>query len=182
MLFILDRAWQSSSDMFQQIAREYAQGLVSSGSRPFDTTTKILNLTSPHHATTTRTPDQKAINETNNMSNVSLSTANPQGPAQPLIYFKFEPFILHVEARTYSHARDLLSVALGCGFKHSGVVTTESRHIVHIRGNLRIDAPVAAVNGGLLVPHGYLRMCVRAANAKLGQVCGDNDGTFPPAL
>lgn len=89
----------------------------------------------------------------------------------PLVYFKYEPFILHVETRTYEHARRILGIALQCGFKHSGVVTTQRRHIVHVRANLKIDAPIANVQGGLLVSPQYIRLCVAAANKKMAEVC-----------
>ncbi|KNC81575.1 hypothetical protein SARC_06110 [Sphaeroforma arctica JP610] len=97
------------------------------------------------------------------------SNKDSQATTPLLIYLKMEPVILHVEARSVERARDILNVALSCGFKSSGIVTTPKRHIIHIRGNLKIDAPIATVSNGLIVSPSYLRILTQAANHKMRQ-------------
>ncbi|KAI8825892.1 methyltransferase TYW3-domain-containing protein [Fimicolochytrium jonesii] len=73
-----------------------------------------------------------------------FTTSTPHDINVPIIYFKFEPFILHVLARTREAADALLTVALACGFANSGI----QNRMVQIRGSLKIDA----VLGWLDVP------------------------------
>eukprot|EP01134_Creolimax_fragrantissima_P007929 CFRG7929T1 len=101
------------------------------------------------------------------MNSACKYTSEDENSLPLLVYFKMEPVILHIEARTIEAARDLLNVALSCGFKSSGIVTTHKRHIIHIRGSLKIDSPIATVNDGLLVTPAYLRILTVAANQKM---------------
>eukprot|EP00123_Amoebidium_parasiticum_P021175 comp62930_c0_seq1/m.47929 comp62930_c0_seq1/g.47929 ORF comp62930_c0_seq1/g.47929 comp62930_c0_seq1/m.47929 type:complete len:317 (-) comp62930_c0_seq1:224-1174(-) len=109
------------------------------------------------------------------------------GSDSALVYVRFEPFILHVQARTLEKARVFLRAALNAGFKHSGMVTTNKRNIVSVRGNLRLDAPVGTwrpplktENNGvsvtpndgsegtvdLIVTYRYLRLLLNLCNEK----------------
>lgn len=49
--------------------------------------------------------------------------------------FKFEPLLLHVAAASARHGRHLLRSALELGFRESGLVVTDSRVTVAIRGH-----------------------------------------------
>lgn len=67
----------------------------------------------------------------------------------PLIYFKVEAFILHVEAADLDSARTLVDVAMQTGYRNSGILTSSKRHMVAFRHTMRIDAPI-----GHRCPHG----------------------------
>lgn len=85
-------------------------------------------------------------------------------PGEGLTLFKYEGFVIHVEARTLDAARELLTVALECGYKNSGMVIGK-RFMVGIRGTLKIDAPITE-DGRWLVTEDYLELLGRLANDK----------------
>jgi tRNA wybutosine-synthesizing protein 3 len=83
-----------------------------------------------------------------------------------MVWFKFEPLILHVCCRDTNSAQALLTLAGKAGLKHSGAITLGKRIIIEIRGNDRIDAPIA--KGPLpLVTDDYLATLTTLANIKL---------------
>ncbi|CAB4409613.1 unnamed protein product [Rhizophagus irregularis] len=81
--------------------------------------------------------------------NVILLTDQDSDPYNALqddnriVYFKFEPMILHVEARTLDAAKNLLTSAIDTGYRESGLLTTAKRHMVVIRSSLKLDTPIA---------------------------------------
>ncbi|RKP12547.1 tRNA wybutosine-synthesizing protein, partial [Piptocephalis cylindrospora] len=90
----------------------------------------------------------------------------------PLVYFKFEPMILHVQARKLEDAAMLASLGMSAGFRNSGILTSVSnhkRHMVQLRLTLKLDVPI-----GIQYPQGiqtlvtpaYLRGLVRLGNAR----------------
>ncbi|KAI3662351.1 hypothetical protein MP638_004875 [Amoeboaphelidium occidentale] len=85
-----------------------------------------------------------------------------------LIYFKFEPFILHVECRDQASAQKLLRYALQAGYRNSGA-TISSRIIVAIRHTAQLNVPIAFTCAQhqkykLLVPAPYLSLLLAKAN------------------
>ena len=87
-------------------------------------------------------------------------------PVKGVVYFKFEPPILHVAARGIAAARALLIAAREAGFKKSGIqAVKEERFMVELASTENIDAPVMD-NGSKLVPDEYVKYLVRLANAK----------------
>jgi len=88
----------------------------------------------------------------------------PVPAGEGLTLFKYEGFVIHVEARTLETARGLLTAALECGYKNSGMVIGK-RFMVGIRGTLKIDAPVAE-NGQWMITEEYLQLLGRMANDK----------------
>ena len=53
----------------------------------------------------------------------------PAAPPPELVLFKHEPAILHVQCRHLEAAKRLLQVALGAGFRESGVVLSGSEKV-----------------------------------------------------
>ncbi|KAJ1972804.1 hypothetical protein H4R34_005285, partial [Dimargaris verticillata] len=83
----------------------------------------------------------------------------------------FEPLVVHVQARTLEAAQRLLTVALACGYRNSGLVVSPKRYMVAIRSSLRIDAPIATVTTATkticpLVDRAYLSLLVNLSNRK----------------
>lgn len=76
---------------------------------------------------------------------VSRDVPEKQNPAPqssaPSRYtlFKFEPLIYHVQCRDFATASRLYSIAMGCGFRESGI---GSNNNVAIRISIRLDAPI----------------------------------------
>ncbi|KAG2209211.1 hypothetical protein INT47_005503 [Mucor saturninus] len=88
-----------------------------------------------------------------------------------LIYFKFEPLILHIEASSQETAMHLLGVAYQVGYQNSGI-TPSRRHMLAIRSTHKIDTPVAYVEKGqihCLVDPAYLYLLLNMSNQKFEQ-------------
>lgn len=64
------------------------------------------------------------------------------------ILFKFEPLILHVKCRDDKTAQQLYNVAMGCGFRESGI---GSNNNVAIRISIKLDIPIGYLHQDKLV-------------------------------
>jgi len=83
------------------------------------------------------------------------------------IWFKQEPFILHIACRDLKHAKDLLKIASSVGLKHSGIISLkENKIIIEIIGNEKIET-IVSKNKKLLVNEDYMKELVIEANKKL---------------
>ncbi|MDP8023722.1 MAG: tRNA-wybutosine modification methyltransferase TYW3 [Nitrososphaeria archaeon] len=83
------------------------------------------------------------------------------------IYFKQEPFILHVSASTLQNALKILSIAQESGIKHSGIVNiSKNRITIEMQSIERVDAIVGR-EGRTLIDNNYISELVRDANLKL---------------
>ncbi len=85
-------------------------------------------------------------------------------PDKGLIWFTFDPLIMHVVARELGGAKELMVIARNFGFKKVGVIAlNEGRNIVEICGTEKIWVPVAE-DAKALVDEEYLRYLVGLAN------------------
>lgn len=83
------------------------------------------------------------------------------------VWFRFEPFIIHIVADSVDNANRLLRIARCTGIKRSGIISiSDDKVVLEIIGNERIDA-IIAKDGRLLVPDNYLSFLVDKANQKL---------------
>ncbi|KAI8068811.1 methyltransferase TYW3-domain-containing protein [Thamnidium elegans] len=88
-----------------------------------------------------------------------------------LIYFKFEPLILHIEASSQETAMHLLGAAYQVGYQNSGI-TPSRRHMLAIRSTHKIDTPIAYVENDkihCLVDPAYLFLLLTMSNQKFEQ-------------
>lgn len=80
------------------------------------------------------------------------------------VLFKYEPLILHVQCRDFKAASRLYSVAMGCGFRESGIGANNN---VAIRISVRLDVPIGYIdeNGDItsVVGESYLQMITKLA-------------------
>ncbi|KAJ1978826.1 hypothetical protein H4R35_001744 [Dimargaris xerosporica] len=107
-------------------------------------------------------------------TNPSNADDYPLASEAGLVHYKFEPLAIHVQARTLEAAQRLLTVALACGYRNSGVVVSSKRHMVAIRSSLRIDAPIATITAANkaicpLVDRAYLALLVNLSNRKFSE-------------
>lgn len=85
-------------------------------------------------------------------------------PSTGLVWFKYEPAILHIVAKDLEGASKLVNTARNSGFKKVGVIALkEDRYAVEVSSTERIEVPVAG-DGRALVDEGYLRYLVGFAN------------------
>ncbi|KAI8087837.1 methyltransferase TYW3-domain-containing protein [Gilbertella persicaria] len=103
---------------------------------------------------------------------VKFNTEKPKDILKrQLIYFKFEPLILHVEASSQTTAMHLLSTAYQVGYQNSGI-TPSRRHMLAIRSTHKIDTPIAFIHNNeihALVDSDYLLLLLTMANQKFEQ-------------
>ncbi|KAI7828033.1 methyltransferase TYW3-domain-containing protein [Gamsiella multidivaricata] len=95
-----------------------------------------------------------------------------------LVYFKFEPMILHIEASTPAAAKTFLNHSLFSGYRNSGILPSAKRTMLAIRSTLKLDAPIAYIPSTsstmpssipkihLMVSVAYLRVLVELSNDK----------------
>jgi len=83
------------------------------------------------------------------------------------IWFKQEPFIIHVVCKNLKYANILLKISSKVGLKHSGIISLrKNRVITEIIGNEKIET-IVSKNGKLLLTEEYLKELVNEANKKL---------------
>ncbi|MQL85841.1 hypothetical protein Taro_018373, partial [Colocasia esculenta] len=92
--------------------------------------------------------------------------ATHSGPAGGTLVFRFEPFILAVECRDAASAQLLVSTAISCGFRESGITNLHKRVMVAIRCSIRLELPLGEI-GRMMVPPEYVIYLVKIANEKM---------------
>lgn len=89
------------------------------------------------------------------------------GLGEGLVWFNFEPAILHVVARTLDAAEKLLRIGLESGFKRTGLITLrEDRFVVEVLSTERVAVPVSDA-GEHLVEVEYIEYLCKLGNKKL---------------
>ncbi len=83
-----------------------------------------------------------------------------------IVFFRFEPLILHIVCRDLGAAERLLQSCNTAGLKHSGAISLGERIVVEIIGNDRLDAPVAK-DGNILITSEGISHFVADANDKM---------------
>ena len=83
-----------------------------------------------------------------------------------LVWFRYEPFIVHVACRTLNAADSLLRIVRGIGIKISGIISLGSKNIVEIIGTEHIEA-IVSKDGRLMVSEEYIAELLDDANKKL---------------
>ncbi|KAG4146669.1 hypothetical protein ERO13_D05G173300v2 [Gossypium hirsutum] len=82
------------------------------------------------------------------------------------LVFRFEPLIIAVECRDLSSAQSLVSLAIACGFRESGITSVSKRLIVGIRCSIRLEVPLGDTQK-IMVSEDYLKFLVGVANEKM---------------
>lgn len=88
-----------------------------------------------------------------------------QNSPKDVVFFRFEPLILHVACEDMGAAEKFLKVCHESGLKHSGIMSMNPRIIVEVIGPDLLDAPVAKEK--LLVNDEWLKIAIEDANAKM---------------
>jgi tRNA wybutosine-synthesizing protein 3 len=98
----------------------------------------------------------------------SLSSYLEKHTLANFVSFKFEPMVMHVEARSLEGAQKLLSIAVQSGFRNSGISLSSKRIIVAIRCTLKLDVPIIySQEGNCLLNDTYLEKLSLIANEKM---------------
>ncbi|KAG9454033.1 hypothetical protein H6P81_006937 [Aristolochia fimbriata] len=82
------------------------------------------------------------------------------------LVFRFEPFIVAVECKDVTSAQELVSTAIACGFRESGITSIHKRIMVAIRCSLRLEVPLGEI-GNIMVSPKYVHYLIGIANEKM---------------
>ncbi|XVF40751.1 hypothetical protein PTKIN_Ptkin01aG0140400 [Pterospermum kingtungense] len=82
------------------------------------------------------------------------------------LVFRFEPLIVAVECRDLKSAQNLVSLAIACGFRESGITSVSKRVIVGIRCSIRLEVPLGDTQK-IMVSKDYVKFLVELANEKM---------------
>ncbi|KFU87310.1 tRNA wybutosine-synthesizing protein 3, partial [Chaetura pelagica] len=83
------------------------------------------------------------------------------------VVFKFEPFVLHVLCQELQDAQLLHSVAVGAGFRNSGITVGRGGKItVAVRSTHCLEVPLSH-KGKLMVSEEYIEFLIHVANQKM---------------
>ncbi len=86
-----------------------------------------------------------------------------------IIWFLFQPLILHIMARDISSAKELLDAAKRAGFKRVGILGLDGKIVVLIEGHEYIALPIKR-KGRVLVDEDYIRELAHQVNVKFERV------------
>lgn len=82
------------------------------------------------------------------------------------LVFRFEPLIIAVECRDVEAAQSLVSLAISCGFRESGITSVSKRVIIAIRCSIRLEVPLGDTEK-IMVSAEYVKYLVELANEKM---------------
>ncbi|KAI4295895.1 hypothetical protein L6164_035891 [Bauhinia variegata] len=143
---------------------------------------RISILSQPLHTPTTDAPKSKKKARGGSWLFVSHDPADPDSVLSLLfpsesaqssassdpseLVFRFEPLIIAVECKDLPSAQSLVSLAISCGFRESGITNANKRVIIAIRCSIRLEVPLGDTNK-IMVSHEYVRYLVEVANEKM---------------
>lgn len=105
-----------------------------------------------------------------------------QSPACHSLVFRFEPLIIAIECKDVEAAQWLVSLAISCGFRESGITSaTSKRVIIAIRCSIRLEVPLGYSERIMVSPE-YLTYLVELANEKMGANRKRTDGFLDALL
>ncbi|XP_057764888.1 tRNA wybutosine-synthesizing protein 2/3/4 isoform X2 [Salvia miltiorrhiza] len=91
----------------------------------------------------------------------------PDAMEEQSIVFRFEPLIIAVECVNVEAAQSLVSLAIACGFRESGITSVSKRTIIAIRCSIRMEVPLGSTHKLMVTPE-YVEYLVGIANEKMG--------------
>jgi tRNA wybutosine-synthesizing protein 3 len=85
------------------------------------------------------------------------------------IWFKMEPFIIHIGTKDLEHAKKILKAKTKAGVKRGGIIVAkEGKFIIELVGTREVALPVKYHNT-ILVTKRFLEYVVKEANKKLAE-------------
>lgn len=88
--------------------------------------------------------------------------------AKSRVYFKQEPCILHVAAKSLDKAQELLDKAKQAGWKRSGIIASNKRFVLELISTENIIFPIIN-KSKILVNDNFLKLLVQESNKKLAR-------------
>ncbi|XP_058094324.1 tRNA wybutosine-synthesizing protein 2/3/4 isoform X2 [Magnolia sinica] len=137
----------------------------------------ILSQPSPSQLLSSNTKKKKAgggswlfithdLAHPDSVIDVLFHNPSSQPYAAGTLVFRFEPFILAVDCKEVASAQALVSSAISCGFRESGITSIHKRIMVAIRCSIRLEVPLGQISQLMVSPE-YVRYLVGIANEKM---------------
>ena len=83
------------------------------------------------------------------------------------LWFKMEPFILHMVAESLHDAKKVLHAMTHLGVKRKGITSaSEGKYLIELQGNQSLSFPVL-LQGKRVIAKDFLKLMLAAANAWL---------------
>ena len=91
-----------------------------------------------------------------------------------MVSFKFEPFILHIRAKSVELGQKMLQIAIQSGYANSGLVVGKNGCMVQIKSPLKLDTPIGYYSSSsdtyhLIVTKAYIQFLVDFGLSKFQQ-------------
>jgi tRNA wybutosine-synthesizing protein 3 len=83
-----------------------------------------------------------------------------------MIYFKYDPCILHIACRNLEKAQNLLDTAKKAGWKRCGIITIGKRIILELNSTEKLEFPLLNKRE-LLVDDKFLKLVIEISNRNL---------------
>jgi tRNA wybutosine-synthesizing protein 3 len=81
------------------------------------------------------------------------------------LWFKMEPFILHISCRTTEDAEKILKIKQNLGVRRGGIFATKDGRVqIELEGTHKIDCPVKV--GDYVIDDDYLKILIKEANER----------------
>lgn len=103
--------------------------------------------------------------EPNSVIDLLFRSSSTNGELSELV-FRFEPLIIAVDCKDLGSAQALVSTAISCGFRESGITSASKRVIIAIRCSIRMEVPLGT-SEKIMVPPEYVKYLVDVANEKM---------------
>ncbi|XP_068668114.1 tRNA wybutosine-synthesizing protein 2/3/4 isoform X2 [Aristolochia californica] len=104
--------------------------------------------------------------DSNTVLDILFGVSDSSPIASGDLVFRFEPFIVAVECKDVSSAQELVSTAIACGYRESGITSLHKRIMVAIRCSIRLEVPLGEI-GNIMVSPKYLEYLIGIANEKM---------------
>lgn len=82
------------------------------------------------------------------------------------VYFRFEPFIMHICCKTIEDAQKIVDIARSVGFKRTGIQSTKNKVMVEVNSS-EVFETIVARGKKLLINDYYINELIKEANFKL---------------
>ena len=125
-------------------------------------------LCSSHLLSTNDFPLECCTDEKVLLGSLKVLMNSQLSESDDIVYFKMEPFVMHVQCRNLQSAQKLLELSLSSGYRNSGLVVGKKRIICCIRDCSGFQAPIMKGNR-IFSNFDHIYELIRLGNSELRQ-------------
>lgn len=91
-----------------------------------------------------------------------------------LVYFKFEPFIMHIASDNVEMGRRFMQLCIEAGYAYTALVVSKKRTMISVKSSLKIDSPIGYYCSDtntlyLVVNREYIALLIDTSNQKFDE-------------